>query len=99
MPLLGEEFDSEVSNLSTGIQVVFQGCIGMENFKGKELTFVTKWLQRRGRPCENLAAFFNVCLKTVVYVSYVTFRFQSLNSRIDCWSLSRKSRSLIAPFS
>ena len=42
MPLLGGEFDSEVSSLSTGIQVVFQGFIGMENFKGKELTFFTE---------------------------------------------------------
>ena len=48
-PCLGgtrEEFESEVSSLSSGIHVVVQSCIGMEKFEGKEVTFVTEWLQR-----------------------------------------------------
>ena len=47
MPGRGGEFESEVSHHSSGIHVVVKGCIGMEKFKGKKVTFVTTWLQRR----------------------------------------------------
>ena len=42
MPGWGGEFEPEVSSLSSGIHVVV-----MEEFKGKEFTFMSEWLTRK----------------------------------------------------